>query len=180
MSTCDYICMFSLSCSSGYMSDLLVPFINKCNTKLCFKYIELLFLECEIIFREKKWQEWLQQNLNDRVLICINCLESFVEPGNIAKSGSKKGKRCQTWLLLPLLRSWGWDAGLAWIGPPPWQGIGVNLFSYFLIFQYSLRLLFDLRQKKMKRNTVHHPAKEWDQLLECLSITLNVHLVVSD
>ena len=89
MSTCGCICMFSLSCSSGYMSDLLVPFINKCNTKLCFKYIELLFLECEIIFREKKWQEWLRQNLNDRVLICINCLESFVEPGNRAKSGSK-------------------------------------------------------------------------------------------
>ena len=85
MSTCGCICMFSLSCSSGYMSDLLVPFINKCNTKLCFKYIELLFLECEIIFREKKWQEWLRQNLNDRVLICINCLESFVEPGNRAK-----------------------------------------------------------------------------------------------
>ena len=85
LSTCGCICMFSLSCSSGYMSDLLVPFINKCNTKLCFKYIELLFLECEIIFREKKWQEWLQQNLNDRVLICINCLESFVEPGNRAK-----------------------------------------------------------------------------------------------
>ena len=92
MSTCGCICMFSLSCSSGYMSDLLVPFTNKCNTKLCFKYIELLFLECEIIFREKKWQEWLRQNLNDRVLICINRLESFVEPGNRAKSGSKRGK----------------------------------------------------------------------------------------
>ena len=28
MSTCGCICMFSLSCSSGYMSDLLVPFIK--------------------------------------------------------------------------------------------------------------------------------------------------------
>ena len=52
------------------------------NTLNCYFWHVKLFLE-------KRWQEWLQQNLNDRVLICINCLESFVEPGNRAKSGSK-------------------------------------------------------------------------------------------
>ena len=65
------------------------------NTLNCYFWHVKLFLE----------KRGLQENLNDRVLICINRLESFVEPGNRARSGSKIGKKCETWLLPPLLRS---------------------------------------------------------------------------